>query len=137
MALLAIRLADSINGVSALHGEVSRKMWHNVWPQVSGGRSADPAHHQRHSHPHLARRRKWRYTLDRYLSPEWVSDPTDQSVWEGVMQIPDEEIWRAHERSPGTPGELGAADRSRSSLSAAAPATTKSPPPTRCSIPKR
>ena len=34
MALLAIRLADSVNGVSALHGDVSRKMWHNVWPQV-------------------------------------------------------------------------------------------------------
>src|SRR2546421_5691976 len=34
MALLAIRLADSVNGVSALHGDVSRKMWHSVWPQV-------------------------------------------------------------------------------------------------------
>ena len=34
MAVLAIRLADSINGVSELHGEVSRKMWHNLWPQV-------------------------------------------------------------------------------------------------------
>src|SRR5580700_6331821 len=32
MAVLAIRLADSVNGVSMLHGEVSRKMWHNVWP---------------------------------------------------------------------------------------------------------
>ena len=27
-----------------------------------------------------------------------MSDPTDQSVWEGVNQIPDEELWRAHER---------------------------------------
>ena len=36
--------------------------------------------------------------LDRYLSDEWMTDPTDQSVWEGVMQIPDEELWRAHER---------------------------------------
>ncbi len=34
MAVLAIRLADSINGVSKLHGEVSRKMWHNLWPNV-------------------------------------------------------------------------------------------------------
>src|SRR4029453_16554727 len=38
------------------------------------------------------------YTLDRYLSEEWMTDPTDGSVWEGVMQIPDEELWRAHER---------------------------------------
>ena len=32
--VLAIRLADSVNGVSRLHGDVSRKMWHNLWPQV-------------------------------------------------------------------------------------------------------
>ena len=34
MAVLAIRLADGVNGVCWLHGDVSRKMWHNVWPQV-------------------------------------------------------------------------------------------------------
>jgi glycogen phosphorylase len=39
------------------------------------------------------------FVLDRYLSSKWQSDPTDQSVWEGVSQIPDEELWRAHERS--------------------------------------
>ena len=33
------------------------------------------------------------------LSPEWTSDPADTSVWDGVTQIPDEELWRAHERS--------------------------------------
>jgi starch phosphorylase len=38
------------------------------------------------------------YTLDRYLPGEWITDPADSSVWEGVMQIPEEELWRAHER---------------------------------------
>src|SRR5437762_5881014 len=38
------------------------------------------------------------FLLDRYLSPSWMEDPTDHAVWEGVMQIPDEELWRAHER---------------------------------------
>ena len=37
MAVLAIRLADNNNGVSKLHGDVSRKMWHNLWPQVPAG----------------------------------------------------------------------------------------------------
>src|SRR5439155_5732524 len=32
MAVLAIRLADQYNAVSALHGDVSRQMWHNIWP---------------------------------------------------------------------------------------------------------
>src|SRR3954468_12894229 len=97
MALLAIRLADHINGVSELHGKVSRRMWHNVWPRVPV--TEVPIRHVTNGihvrtwlSPDLA------YTLDRYLPGAWMSDPADSSVWEGVMQIPEEELWRAHER---------------------------------------
>lgn len=98
MAVLAIRLADSYNGVSELHGDVSRKMWHNIWPNVPPAEV--PIRHITNG-IHV---RTWlapdiSFVLDRYLSDKWKSDPTDQSVWEGVSQIPDEELWRAHERS--------------------------------------
>ncbi|HEY2586935.1 MAG TPA: alpha-glucan family phosphorylase [Tepidisphaeraceae bacterium] len=97
MALLAIRLADSVNGVSQLHGEVSRKMWHNIWPSVPADEvPIKSITNGIHTRTWLAA--DMAYTLDRYLSGEWMSDPSDQSVWEGVLQIPDEELWRAHER---------------------------------------
>lgn len=35
---------------------------------------------------------------DRYLGPNWVNKPADQSVWKRVDQIPDEELWQTHER---------------------------------------
>jgi len=97
MAVLAIRLADGINGVSWLHGDVSRHMWHNLWPQVPP--SDVPIKHVTNG-IHV---RSWlsadiAFTLDRYLGEGWMSDPADHSVWEGVAQIPDEELWRAHER---------------------------------------
>ena len=97
MAVLAIRLADGANAVSWLHGDVSRKMWHNIWPQVPPDEV--PIQHVTNG----IHTRSWlapdiQFVLDRYLSEKWQSDPTDQSVWEGVMQIPDEELWRAHER---------------------------------------
>ncbi|MDQ3441413.1 MAG: alpha-glucan family phosphorylase, partial [Planctomycetota bacterium] len=97
MAVLAVRLADSINAVSELHGDVSRHMWHNIWPQVPPDEV--PIHHITNG----IHTRSWlsqdiSFVLDRYLSGKWMSNPTDQSVWEGVMQIPDEELWRAHER---------------------------------------
>ena len=41
------------NGVSQLHGRVSREMWQEVWPQVPAGRGADPGHHQRRPRPLL------------------------------------------------------------------------------------
>jgi starch phosphorylase len=97
MALLAIRLADSVNGVSALHGDVSRKMWHNVWPQVPPDEV--PIRHITNGiHTRTWLGQEMAFTLDRYLAPEWITDPADQSVWDGVSQIPDEELWRAHER---------------------------------------
>ncbi len=97
MAVLAIRLADSWNGVSALHGEVSRGMWHNLWPGV-------PKHEVPIRHiTNGIHTRTWlspdmMFLLDRYLGEKWMSNPTDQSVWEDVAQIPDEEMWRTHER---------------------------------------
>jgi starch phosphorylase len=97
MAVLAIRLADSVNGVSALHGDVSRKMWHNLWPAVPADEV--PIKHITNG-IHV---RSWLapdivFILDRYLSGKWHTNPADQSVWEGVTQIPDEELWRCHER---------------------------------------
>jgi glycogen phosphorylase len=97
MAVLALRLADAANGVSKLHGEVSRKMWHNLWPQVP---PVDvPIRHVTNGiHTRTWLSGDMAFVLDRYLSSKWQTDPSDQSVWEGVSQIPDEELWRAHER---------------------------------------
>ena len=96
MAVLALHLADSCNGVSKLHGEVSRAMWHNLWPGVPT--TEIPIQHVTngiHTRTWLAP--DMLFLLDRYLGEKWSSDPTDQSVWENVSQIPDEELWRAHE----------------------------------------
>jgi starch phosphorylase len=72
-------------------------MWHNLWPQVPPDEVplkhiTNGIHVRSWLAPDLV------YVLDRYLSGKWQTDPTDQSVWEGVMQIPDEELWRCHER---------------------------------------
>ncbi|MFH1487051.1 MAG: alpha-glucan family phosphorylase, partial [Chloroflexota bacterium] len=34
----------------------------------------------------------------RYLGGRWLEDPTDQTLWQGVDRIPNEELWRTHER---------------------------------------
>ena len=97
MALLAIRLADQYNGVSALHGEVSRNMWHNLWPNVPA--TEVPIRHVTNGiHTRTWLSPEILYVLDRYLGDNWLSNPTDHSVWNSVSQIPDEELWRAHER---------------------------------------
>ncbi len=97
MAVLAIRLADQYNGVSKLHGDVSRHMWHNIWPEVP------PDEVPIRSITNGIHVRSWlsqdmSFLFDRYLGEGWPTRPADQSIWEDVDQIPDEELWRAHER---------------------------------------
>jgi starch phosphorylase len=97
MAVAAIRLADKVNAVSKLHEEVSRKMWHNLWPLVPPD-EVPIAHVTNGIHVRSWLSADIHFVLERYLSSRWTTAPADQSVWEGVMQIPDEELWRAHER---------------------------------------
>ena len=97
MAVLALRLADWCNGVSKLHGDVSRGMWHNLWPGIP--RQEIPIKHITNGiHTRTWLSPDMMFLLDRYLGEKWMMNPTDQSAWEGVAQIPDEELWRAHER---------------------------------------
>ena len=98
MAVLALRLANKANGVSKLHGEVSRRLWQRVWPgvpvdeipitSITNGVHADT----------WVSGRDLGALYDRYLGLRWKDDPTDASIWDGVDKIPSEELWRAHER---------------------------------------
>jgi len=80
MAVLAIRLSSATNGVSKLHGRVSRKMWAGLWPGVPADdlpiTSVTNGVHVRGwlSHDMAG-------LFDAYLGPHWISHPADQSVW--------------------------------------------------------
>ncbi len=95
--ILALRLAANSNGVSRLHGLVSRRMFEGLWPQVPINEipitTVTNGIHQLSFISHdLA-------TLyERYLGPRWREEPGDQSVWVEAESIPAEELWRTHER---------------------------------------
>jgi len=97
MALLALRTSSFANGVSKLHGEVSREMWHEIWPHL-------PAHEVPIGHvTNGIHTRSWiSYEMEqlllRYLGPDWQRNAADHSVWRNVRTIPDGELWRTHER---------------------------------------
>jgi len=97
MTVLAFRTAGRANGVSELHGRVSRRLWQRLWPGVP-----------EHEVPitsitngiHTA---SWFSTeiadlYDRYLGSRWDEEPTDHRIWERVDHIPESELWRSRER---------------------------------------
>jgi len=97
MTVLAIKMAAYYNGVSQLHGQVSRKMWQPIWPEVSLNEIPIDAI-TNGVHPRTWISREMVGLFDRYLSPKWESDPADPKIWNRVTDIPDAELWRTHER---------------------------------------
>ncbi len=97
MTVLAINTAAFINGVSELHGEVSRNMWKRIWQAVPIN-EIPITHVTNGVHSLSWISKEMTDLLDRYLGPRWKHDPTDQDLWNRVDLIPPEELWRTHER---------------------------------------
>ncbi len=97
MAVLAIRLACAINGVSRLHGQVARRMWQNMWSGVPVDEvPIESITNGIHSRSWISQ--DVATLFDRYLGPRWIAEPANQAVWKRIDRIPDEELWRTHER---------------------------------------
>jgi starch phosphorylase len=97
MTTMALRLAAYSNGVSELHGKVSREMWQGLWPGVP--QEEIPIDHITngiHTLTWISRDMKELY--DRYLGPRWREEPADQAIWQRAEHIAPEELWRTHER---------------------------------------
>jgi len=97
MTVLAIRLANVSNGVSKLHGQVSRRMWKNIWPELPVNETPITAitngvHTPSWVSPDMAQ------LYDRYMGMSYDGRPSEAALWKRVENIPDAELWRTHER---------------------------------------
>jgi len=93
MTVLALKFSGRRNGVSKLHGAVSRRMWHFLWPdkpedEVPIGQITNGVHTASWLAPEL-------YDLyTRYMGEGWYDRLDDQALWDRLLQIPDEELWK-------------------------------------------
>ncbi|EFL52665.1 alpha-glucan phosphorylase [Solidesulfovibrio fructosivorans JJ]] len=97
MPVLALKLSRFNNGVSKLHGVVSRKMWNRVWNQypvedVPIGALTNGVHVPTWVAQDMAA------LYDRYFGVNWREDPDTNRVFAQTYLISDAELWRTHER---------------------------------------
>ena len=95
MTVLAFRLSAYHNGVSALHGKVSRRMWGHLWPGTP--EEQVPISHITngvHTESWLAPEKRALY--ERYFSATWTDEGDCSEAWRGIELVPDEEIRSAH-----------------------------------------
>lgn len=97
MSTLALRLSAHANGVSRLHGKVSRSMWQRIWSRHPV-EDVPIDHITNGIHVPTWISRDMATLYDRYLGPNWAEDPDNERVWEQVDGIPSTELWLSHER---------------------------------------
>ena len=97
MAHLAMNMAGFVNGVSKLHGKVSKKMWMAGFVDVPFDEiPIDYVTNGIHTRSHLSK--DMQELLYRYLGDKFMQNPADKEVWKHIDEVPDEELWRTHER---------------------------------------
>jgi starch phosphorylase len=97
MTVLALKLSSHANGVSRLHGNISRDMWKELYPGLP--KNEIPIKHITngiHTCTWIAPDMAQLY--DRYLGPRWREEPMNFEIFERIQNIPADELWRTHER---------------------------------------
>ena len=95
MTALALRMSGYRNGVSLRHGEVTRRMWHSLWPgtpedEVPIDYVTNGVHVPTWIEP------KMELLFNQYLGPDWLEDHDNPYLWELIEELPDEELWKTH-----------------------------------------
>ncbi len=92
MTTFALRMANQRCGVSQLHGGVARRMWQCLWPGVPEDKVpishvTNGVHLPSWVAPELVS------LFEKYLGGSWIEEHDDSRLWDGVLDIPDEELW--------------------------------------------
>jgi len=96
MTVLALKNSRRANGVSAIHADVSRRMWHPLWPErpeieVPIGHITNGVHVLSWLAPQMHQ------LLETRLSQDWPTRMVHPDVWEKLDEIDDGELWETHQ----------------------------------------
>jgi glycogen phosphorylase len=96
MTAFAMRSSAYRNAVSKRHQEVTRRMWHQLWPGLPEDNvPIDYVTNGVHV-PSWIDRRLGDVIFNRYLGRNWLDWHDQRRIWELVDEIPDEVLWNHH-----------------------------------------
>jgi starch phosphorylase len=95
MTVIGLKLSRRANAVSSLHGQVSRRMWANLWPwrveeEIPIGHITNGVHVP----SWLAYPMQQLY--DRNLGASWQDNMGDAEVWQNIYKVDPGELWETH-----------------------------------------
>ncbi len=93
MSVFALNTCQEANGVSWLHGEVSKKMFAGVWKGY-GPEESHVGYVTNGVHMPTWAASEWKEFYAQKLGPEVFEDQSNPEAWKGIFNVPDDEIWR-------------------------------------------
>jgi starch phosphorylase len=95
MTVLAFKMSRYANGVSALHGRITRKSWQVLWPhhredEVPVGHITNGVHVRTWLAPAM------QDLYSKHLGADWRDHLADPLMWSRIEGVPDAELWSTH-----------------------------------------
>jgi phosphorylase/glycogen(starch) synthase len=92
MSVLAAKSSQEMNGVSALHGEVSRKMFRSLWSgyfpeELHVGHVTNGVHYGTWTVS------EWQNYYKKVFGDDFLSDVSKKDYWKKIYDVPDSEVW--------------------------------------------
>ncbi len=92
MSVFALNTCQEANGVSWLHGEVSKKMFAGVWKGY-GPAESHVKYVTNGVHMPTWAASEWKSFYMQNLGEKMFEDQSNPDAWKGIFNVPDEEIW--------------------------------------------
>ncbi|MHB2149711.1 alpha-glucan family phosphorylase [Calditrichota bacterium LG25] len=93
LTVLALNLSSMANGVSAIHGNVSRAMWKHIFPgipesEIPIGHITNGIHTETWLHPLMIQ------MFEKYLGKDWRKNIRNAEYWKKIDDVPDSVFWQ-------------------------------------------
>jgi len=95
MTVLAFKMSRRANGVSALHGRVTRKSWQVLWPS-SREDDVPVGHITNGVHVSTWLASGMQSLFAKHIGPNWREHLPDPDWWARIEHVHDSELWETH-----------------------------------------
>ena len=93
MSILAANVSQDLNGVSRIHGRVSKEIFSKMWPgYITEELYIDYVTNGVHYPTWTAK--EWRQLYENKFGKDFVKNQLKKEMWEKIYEVPDKEIWR-------------------------------------------
>ena len=92
MSVFALNTTQESNGVSWLHGEVSKKMFAGIWKGYAPEES-HVGYVTNGVHMPTWAASEWKEYYAKVFGPDYLNKQEDMATWAPIQNVPDEEIW--------------------------------------------